>query len=77
MQNSLVAFDEYPIENFHSVLRARARATDNGDQINLMAKEIDACKHELQTFKALFVPPRKFAFSSKKVNELKNKDLSH
>ena len=73
MQNSLVAFDEYPIENFHSVLRARTRATDNGDQINLMAKEIDACKHELQTFKALFVPPRKFAFSSKKIKELKNK----
>lgn len=73
MQNSLVAFDEYPIENFHSVLRARTRATDNGDQINLMAKEIDACKHELQTFKTLFVPPRKIAFSSKKVNELKNK----
>jgi hypothetical protein len=43
----IVAFDEYPIENFHSVLRARTKETDSADQIAFKAKEIDACKHEL------------------------------
>ena len=28
--NSLAAFDEYPVENFHSILRARTSATDTG-----------------------------------------------
>ncbi|CAB4023389.1 Hypothetical predicted protein [Paramuricea clavata] len=46
----IVAFDEYPVENFHSVLRARTKETDSADQIAFKAKEIDACKHELHNF---------------------------
>ena len=30
MSSALVAFDEYPVENFHSLLRERTRETDNG-----------------------------------------------
>jgi hypothetical protein len=59
----LVAFDEYPVENFHSVLRQRTKETDSADQIAHKAKEIDACKHDLNSFQAVFVPPRKFNFS--------------
>ena len=55
--HSLNVFDEYPVENFHSVLRGRTKATDTGKQIFLKAREIDACKHELQEFKSSFVPP--------------------
>ena len=29
--NSLNAFDEYPVENFHSILRAQKSHSDNGD----------------------------------------------
>ena len=70
---ALPAFDEYPIENFHSVLRGRTREFDTGSQINLMAKEIDACKHELHNFKCMFVPPKRFTFSQKKIDNLKVK----
>ncbi len=53
----LVAFDEYPVENFHSVLRARTIETDTAEQIRVKAKEIDLCKKELHEFQSAFVPP--------------------
>ena len=45
---ALAAFDEYPVENFHSLLQARTNATDNADQITLKAKKIDTCKQVCQ-----------------------------
>ena len=71
--NSLVAFDEYPVENFHSILRGRSKATDTGDQIFFKAREIDACKHQHQEFKSWFVPPRKYSFCPGKIKALKVK----
>ena len=73
LRQNLVAFDEYAVENFHSVLRRRSKETDTADEIALKAKEIDACKHELHSFQSTFVPPRKFHFSSKRINKLKAK----
>ena len=70
---ALVAFDEYPVENFHSILRSSTNMTDTAEQISLKAKEIDACKHELHSFKTAFVPPKKFNFSRKRINKLKLK----
>lgn len=71
LRQNLVAFDEYPVENFHSVLRRRTKETDTADEISNKAKEIDACKHNLQSFQSVFVPPRKFNFSRKRINKLK------
>ncbi len=71
--NSLAAFDEYPVENFHSILRARTSATDTGDQIHDKAREIDACKHELHEFKSWFVPARNYSFSPARIKALKVK----
>ena len=73
VRQHLAAFDEYPVENFHSVLRRRTKETDTADEIASKAKEIDACKHELHSFQSTFVPPRKFNFSSKRINKLKAK----
>ncbi len=73
LHQALAAFDEYPVENFHSLLRARTSASDNAEQISLKAKEIDACKQEMQSFQSMFVPPRKFHFSQKSVSNLKVK----
>ena len=68
-----LAFNEYPVENFHSVLRAQTNVTDiNAEQINLKAR-IDAHKHELHAFKSMFVPPRNFNFSRKRIDKLKLK----
>ena len=71
VQDFIVAFDEYPVENFHSVLRARTNDTDTAEQIQKKAKEIDACKNEMQAFQSSFVPPRKFNFSRKRIDSLK------
>lgn len=73
IKDFLVAFDEYPVENFHSVLRARTKPTDTADTIREKAKEIDACKQEMHKFQSSFVPPKKFSFSRKKINKLKSK----
>jgi hypothetical protein len=73
MRQYIVAFNEYPVENFHSVLRARTKETDSADQIVFKAKEIDACKHELHSFKSVFVPTKRFNYSSKRINTLKAK----
>ena len=71
VQQFLAAFDEYPVENFHSVLRARTNETDTAEQIRKKAKEIDNCKKELHEFQSSFVPPRKFNFSKKRIDNLK------
>ena len=70
-RQALVAFDEYPVENFHPELRARTNATGTANQVSLKAKEIDTCKHEMHSFKSMFVPPKKFNFSKKTIEKLK------
>ena len=67
IQKFLVAFDEYPVENFHSALRARTFETDCAEQICEKAKDIDICKDELQAFQSPLVPPRQFNFSRKRI----------
>jgi hypothetical protein len=73
IQQFLVALDEYPVENFHSVLRDRLNDTDMAEQIQEKAREIDACKKEMQEFQLSFVPPRKFYFRRKQIDCLKTK----
>ena len=71
--SSLVGFDEYPVDNFHSVLRSRTRETDSAERVNLMAREIDARKHDLHNFQLTFVPKEKHNFSHKNVKILQVK----
>ena len=66
----VVAFDEYHVKNYYPVLRPRTEKYDTADNITFKAKEIDECKHDMVWFKSNFVPPRKFNFSSKKINTL-------
>ena len=73
IQQFLVALDEYPVENFHSVLRARTSVSDTAEQIREKAKEIDACKNEMHEFQLSFVPLRKFNFSRKRINNVKTR----
>ena len=73
LHQHLLAFDEYPVENFHLLLRRRTKEADTADHIALKAKEIDVCKHDLNAFQSVFVPPRKFNFSTKRIDKLKTK----
>jgi hypothetical protein len=47
--------------------------SDTAEQIREKAKEIDACKKEMHEFQSSFVPPRKFNFSRKRINNLKTR----
>eukprot|EP00794_Sanderia_malayensis_P002399 gene2399-2763_t len=73
ISSSLSAFDEYPVKNFHSLLRAKTTSTDQACRIALKGKEIDLRKHELHEFKSTYVPARKFAFSRKNIDSIKVK----
>ena len=42
----LVAFDEYPVQNFNSVLRAWTSEHDTAEQIQVNTKEIDLCRDD-------------------------------
>ena len=71
VRDFFVAFDEYPVENFHSVLRSRTKETDTVEQVREKSKESDVCKKEMQAFQSSFVPPKKFTFSRKRIDNLK------
>ena len=71
--SSLSCFDEYAVENFHSVLRAHTRIFDCPDRIQSVAREIDARKHNFSSFQSTFVPKRRQFFSHKNVRALKMK----
>ena len=44
LMNSLNAFDEYPVENFHSILRAQTSEADDGELLRRKAKSLDFSK---------------------------------
>ena len=67
------AFEEYPVENFHSVLRAHTHITDTPEMISFASNEIDAQKDELRNFQSTFVPKRKQNFKHKNIDFLKIK----
>eukprot|EP00794_Sanderia_malayensis_P020710 gene20710-22742_t len=60
---------------FHNCkdVEGRTKATDTGEQIFLKAREIDACKHQLQDFKSWFVPQRSYSYCPAKIKNLKLK----
>ena len=53
MQN-LNAFDEYPVENFHSILPAQTHECDNGELLRQKAKAIDGNKVTAGNFASVF-----------------------
>ena len=59
LRSNLHVIDEYPVENFHSLLRARTNEYDTPEMIRTKACWIDDNKHELQNFSTWFVPPEK------------------
>ena len=58
----LNAFDEYPIENFHSFLRAQSNGYDSCDLLCQKAKGLDSSKDSSISFNATFVMPKNYTF---------------
>ena len=77
LENSLHVFDEYPVENFHSLIRAQTNAWDTAATIQQRARWIDSTKHNLQHFATYFVPPRQAMLSHNKLRRLKVKSARY
>ena len=59
IMNHLNVLDEYPVENFHSILRASAKDSDNEKSLQEKARALDSNKETLSEFESTFVKPQK------------------
>ena len=73
LQEHLHVSDEYPVENFHSLLRARTNEWDIPVEIQRKARQINDQKHHLHHFSTYFVPPRRAMMSHNQLRRLKIK----
>ena len=71
LRNHLYICDEYPVENFHSLLRARTNDWDTPQQIQGKARWINRNKHALQHFSTWFVPPKSETMTVNQLRQLK------
>ena len=73
MMKPINAFDEYPVENYHSRLKARTRNCNAANQVQLKARKWDTWNHNLDSFKIWCEPKTKFSYSPRKIQFLKRK----
>ena len=71
LMTHLNAFDEYPVENFHSTLRAQTSHSDSGDLLHQKARALDSNKATSTNFCSVFSVPKKYTFSRSGLEELK------
>ena len=73
IRNYVTVFDEYPVENTHSILRAQTKPSDNADQLRQRAKIIFQSKEKQSNFRSYFTAPKHFSFSQNQLQFLKVK----
>ena len=66
-------FDEYPVENTHSILQAQTHQSDTAEQLTKKAKIIFGSKEWQMNFRSAFTPPKQFTFSLQQLQFLKTK----
>ena len=69
-------FDEYPVENTHSILRAQTHQSDTAEQLTKKAKIIFGSKERQMNFRSAFTPPKQFTFSLQQLQFLKTTIIS-
>ncbi|CAB4425332.1 unnamed protein product [Rhizophagus irregularis] len=70
LETHLNVFDEYPVENFHSLLRRHTSAkVSTGKSLRRDALFIDHCRHE-NSFVKSFEPKRDYLYSKKDLDDL-------
>lgn len=67
----ITIFDEYPVENTHSILRAQTKSSDTADQLRKKAKSIFQSKDKQSNFRSFFTAPKQFSFSHNQLQFLK------
>ena len=73
LQNYITDFDEYPVENTHSILRAQTKPSDTADELRKKANAIFQSKEKQSNFKSFFTSPKQFSFSHNQLQFLKVK----
>ena len=69
--NYIAIFDEYPVENTHSILRAQSKPSDTAEQLRKKAKQIFQSKEQQANFRSHFTSPLQFSFSQNQLQFLK------
>ena len=69
--------DEYPVENFHSILRGQTNDYSSPDDIQRKAREINANKNVLRQFQTHFVPPKSSTYSHNQLRILNLKSSEY
>ena len=54
LRNYIAIFDEYPVENTHSILRAQSKPSDTAEQLRKKAKQIFQSKEQQANFRSHF-----------------------
>ncbi|XP_028410469.1 uncharacterized protein LOC114533084 [Dendronephthya gigantea] len=63
-------FDEYPVENTHSIIRAQTQPTDTAEKLQQRAKSIFQSKTKQANFRSNFTPPKQFNYSQQQLKYL-------
>ena len=73
LQSNLVLFDEYPVENAHSIIRARTNNSDTAEQLIQKAKASFQAKQAQTNFREHFTPTKHLLISQNSLSKLKAK----
>lgn len=68
----LVTFNDYPVENYHSLIRRQTRETDNDEQLTKAARVIDHLRRD-NIFRNSFVSKKRYPYCKKDLAGLTNK----
>ena len=70
LRNYIAIFDEYLVENTHSILHSQTKGSDSADELRKRAKSIFQSKGK-QSDRSFFTTPRQFSFSHNQLRLLK------
>ena len=73
LQSKLVLFDEYPVENAHSIIRARTNDSDTVEQLIHKAKPSFQAEQAQTNFRQHFTPTKYLLISQNSLAKLKAK----
>ena len=72
LKDHLVVFNDYPVENFHSLIRRQTQETDTSKQLSNTAHVINYLRHD-NVFRRAFVTTKRYPYSKQDLTGLTNK----
>ena len=76
VRENITLFDEYGVENVHSIVRAQTKSHFTSNQLAKQAKAIFASKGKQHNFRSAFTPPKYYSFTTNQLMSLKTKVAS-